>query len=221
MPNGEAGRPKRGLAGEKGAVMVMAATYVTLLLLVAGAVLDFGRAHLYRALLQSAVDAGALAGALEVIPMVELSVPRWEYDEYDCWDAVQRRWETCSRWVRIEPATIAGPERQLLIEGRWWQQVQPYCRWPLRCDRRYLIIREWIILPPSAADAAREGFARNARWPAGAYGATLENLTVRTDPVRAEVSASATLTTPTVFLKLIGVDQLRLTRSGTARPVRR
>lgn len=206
---------------ERGAVMVMAAAYLTLFLLVTGLALDFGRAHLYRTMLQSAVDASALAGALEVIPMVELSVPRWEHEDYDCWDQAANKYATCSRWISTSPAVISGPEYDLLVRGEWWGQVQPQCSYPHRCNRRYQITREWIVMPPTTSDAARAAFGLNVKWPAGSFGARLGNVAVHTDPVKAEVTTTATLSTPTVFLKLIGIDTLEFTRTGSAQPVRR
>lgn len=55
--------------------MALTAIAMVLLLLFAGLALDFGRTHLLRAQFQTALDAAALAGALEVIPMVEIAIP--------------------------------------------------------------------------------------------------------------------------------------------------
>lgn len=200
--------------------MVMAAAYLTVFLLVTGLAFDFGRAHLYGTLLQSAVDASSLAGALEVIPMVELSVPRWRYQSDECWDSGRQEWYDCGGWERTSTARISGSEFDL-YPNAWWDKVQPSCRYPYRCDKRYSIEREWIVMPPSSDTVARHAFDLNAKWPTGSFGATVEKVTVRTNTATAEVTTTATLSTPTAFLKLIGIHRLEFTRTGTGKPVRR
>ncbi|MFZ5816697.1 MAG: pilus assembly protein TadG-related protein [Bacillota bacterium] len=140
------------LRNQRGGTMVILSVVLTALLLFAGLVLDLGRAHLLRAQLQTAVDAGALAGAMEVTP------------------------------------TAADP------------------------------------LPASEARcraAVRQAVQVNATWPEGRRGTVMESLEVEIDRRSITVKVSATLRLPTHFLRLIGVKQLRLSRSATATPVRR
>lgn len=59
------------LKDDQGSVLAFAAMVFTVLLLLAGLVIDFGRAYLVQAQLQAAIDAAALAGAGEVMLKVE------------------------------------------------------------------------------------------------------------------------------------------------------
>lgn len=131
----------RWLRDDRGATMAIVAVALTGLLLCAGLALDFGRAHLLQAQLQTAVDAGALAGALQVAPMVET--------------------------------------------------------------------------------AAREALLLNATWPGGSHGARLEGVDITVNRESHSVTVTATLRLPTHFLRLVGIQEMRLTRSGSAAPVRR
>jgi hypothetical protein len=194
------------LQGERGAAMVIVALGLTGLLLFAGLALDLGRGHLLQAQLQTAVDAGALAGALQVIPMLSLEVDRWL--------AVEDRREP------VSPAEATGPWAELIGQGKWRQVTAEPCRWPHRCASDYRIVRAWPILMPGAEAAARETVALNAAWPGGPYGAVLESVDVRVDGAAASVKATATLRAPTHFLRLAGIPELRITRSSTAAPAR-
>lgn len=59
------------LTDDRGNILVFAAMVLMVLLLLAGLVIDFGRAYLVQAQLQAAIDAAALAGAGEVILKME------------------------------------------------------------------------------------------------------------------------------------------------------
>lgn len=211
---------RRLIQEEKGAAMLMAATTLTTLLLFAGLALDFGRAHLLKAQLQTAVDAAALAGALQVVPMVELSIVRWVAVEDWCRDPTSGTYYHCLRWEDTSPARVQGTHRDLVRLGRWLQAAGPQCQWPYSCDGSYRIVREWLILPESTLPAAEATFYMNSLWPASSQ-TRLERLNIRADHHKIEVTASATLSTPTTFLKLAGIRSLQLTRTGSAEPVRR
>lgn len=200
--------------------MVMAALSLTVLLLFAGLALDFGRAHLLRAQLQTAVDAAALAGALQVVPMVELSIPRWEAEDDTCTDPVTHREYTCRHWYATSPVDLEGPEWNLLNLGGWRSAAGAQCTWPFRCNSPR-IVREWLVLPPSTAGVAENTFYKNAAWPVGDFGARVDNLEIAIDPDKAQVTATAALTTPTSFLKLVGIQELHIARTGSAVPVKR
>jgi hypothetical protein len=206
---------------ERGAVMVMAAVSLTILLLFAGLALDFGRAHLLRAQLQTAVDAAALAGALQVQPMAEIAVDRWKATESSCWDPTSERNYPCLSWESTSPARATGRQFDLFHQGGWRSAIAAQCSWPYRCGNTYRIVREWLILPPSTQSVTEQAFYMNATWPPGPLGAAVHDLHVATNPTTAEVTATATLSTPTSFLKLVGISQLQFTRTGTAIPVRR
>ncbi|HYF78410.1 MAG TPA: pilus assembly protein TadG-related protein [Symbiobacteriaceae bacterium] len=206
----------------RGAVMVMAAASFTALLLFAGLALDFGRAHLLRAQLQTAVDAASLAGALQVVPMVQLRIDRWEWIHSICRDPVSGRQYDCSTWETTSPAIVEGPHWDLVYLGGWRNYTGGQCNWPYQCGTPH-IAREWAVLPESTAPVARNTFAQNASWPTGSLGPQVLDLTVtidRSKPVP-EVTATATMSMPTTFLKLAGIEQLQFTRSGTAAPVKR
>ncbi len=206
---------------ERGAVMVLAAVTLTILLLFAGLVLDFGRAHLLRAQLQTAVDAASLAGALQVVPMVELEVRRWRAYEEWCVDPVTEEQYRCLQWRRTSPARASGTQWELIHLGQWRQAIRSQCRWPYRCANRYTIVREWLVLPSSTVPMAENTFYLNANWPQGRLAPRVRRLRVTTNQARAEVTATATLSMPTTFLKLVGIRELEFTRTGTAVPVRR
>jgi hypothetical protein len=202
--------------------MVMAAASFTALLLFAGLALDFGRAHLLRAQLQTAVDAASLAGALQVVPMVELHIDRWVWDDQTCYDPISKKPYDCSTWERTSPAVVTGPHWDLVYLGGWRNYTGGQCNWPYQCGTPH-IAREWAVLPESTVPVARNTFAQNASWPTGSLGPQVLDLTVTVDrskPVP-EVTATATMSMPTTFLKLAGIEQLRFTRSGTAAPVKR
>ncbi|MDF2629916.1 MAG: putative Flp pilus-assembly TadE/G-like [Symbiobacteriaceae bacterium] len=202
--------------------MVMAATSFTILLLFAGLALDFGRAHLLRAQLQTAVDAASLAGALQVVPMVELRVDRWIWYQRTCNDPVSGKPHDCSYAEPTSPAVIIGAHWDLVYLGGWRNYAGGQCDWPYQCGTPH-IAREWAVLPESTVPVARNTFAHNANWPGGQLGPQVLDLTVQVDHTKQmpEVTATATMSMPTSFLKLVGIQQLQFTRTGTAAPVKR
>lgn len=210
----------RLLYDQKGATMVMVALALTILLLFAGLALDFGRAHLLRAQLQTAVDAGALAGALQVVPMVRLTVDRWKAAAKICTEPVTRGSYPCLDWQKVSPAEVSGTWRELIGQGRWKQAVTPFCRWPYRCAPDHTIAREWQVLPPTTEPVAREALLLNATWPGGSRGARLDEIEIQVDHSRVTVKATAALKVPTHFLRLVGITEMHLRRSGTATPIR-
>ncbi len=203
---------------EGGAVMVIAAVSFTVLLLFAGLALDFGRAHLLKAQLQTAVDAAALAGALQVVPMVEIDVERMHWEDRTCVDPKSKKAYDCSSWEWSSPARLSGPEWDLVRNEGW--RGSPSCTGRYWCQD-YTVVRQWLILPPTTIPVAEETFRENSVWPGGSHGATVRDLRVSMDQVKVEVTATATLTTPTSFLKLAGINELRMTTTGSAVPVRR
>lgn len=200
--------------------MVLTAAALTLLLLFAGLALDFGRAHLLKAQLQTAVDAAALAGALQVIPMVEISIRRYEASETWCKDPLTHVQYPCMDWDPASPVVLTGTQWDLLHLGLWRARAGAQCTWPYRCDS-YRIVREWLVLPPSAEPVAEGAFYRNATWPAGALAPTVDRPTVITDSREITVTAVARMQMPTTFLKLIGIREVSFERRGTATPVKR
>lgn len=203
---------------ERGAVMVMAAATLTILLLFAGLALDFGRAHLLRAQLQTAVDAASLAGALQVIPMVDLTIERMELVDRTCYDPVTKKPYDCPEWQWRQPIQLSGSEYDLLPD-RWLTVAGYQCAWPYSCHTMR-ITREWRLLPESTVPVSQNTFHQNATWPAGALGPQVQNLTITIDQAKAEVTARATMTMPTTFLRLAGISELTFTRKGSAEPVR-
>jgi|GEM_PF-5698741 len=210
----------RALREQGGAVTVFVAAAMMALLLFAGMALDFGRAHLLRAQLQTAVDAASLAGALQVVPMAELSITRWETYEDWCQDPVTQKPYRCMETRQAPNVTVSGTQWDLLHQNLWRQAAGGACLWPYNCTT-YRLAREWLVLPSDTDDVATAAFYQNARWQGGSSGAQVDGLTIGTDPLKAEVTATATLTTNTHFLKLVGIRELRLTRTGSAVPVRR
>lgn len=213
---------RRLVREERGAVMVLASVTMTILLLFAGLALDFGRAHLLKAQLQTAVDAGALAGALQVVPKVELEIDRWVIVDEWCTDPITRQPYLCSYWETASPARVYGTEWELIFQNRWLEAAGAQCYWPYRCDSVYRIVREELHMPPSTTPVAESTFYKNAVWPSGSHGARLTGPpAVQVNHAKAEVTVTAGLTTPTPFLKLVGIRELRVTRTGSAVPVRR
>lgn len=210
-------------ADERGAVMVVAAAALTALLLFAGLALDFGRGHLLRAQLQTAVDAAALAGALQAVPMAELQVSRWVAETEECTDPITRKPYRCVSWSNASPVTVSGAERYLIRQGGWRTATAGDCSWPYRCSPTYSVERRWLQLPAddSIRQVARSTFYENARWPGGSAGPQVQQLEVSADPLKTEVTATASLTMPTTFLRLAMIDHLQITRTGSAVPVRR
>jgi len=200
--------------------MVMAAFTFTILLLFAGLALDFGRAHLLRAQLQTAVDAASLAGALQVVPMVELRISRLREVEYTCPDPVTGAPSDCVRWVRASDVLLEGTELDLLIQNHWRLRAGSRCTGSYSCDPP-TVEREWLVLPATTVPVAESTFAKNAQWPGGRLKPQVLNLRVTTNAAKAEVTATANMVMPTTFLRLVGIDELRFTRSGSAVPVRR
>lgn len=211
----------RKRSGEQGAVMVLAAVTLTLLLLFAGLALDFGRAHLLRAQLQTAVDASSLAGALQVIPYAELEIGRWEAVTDICYDPITKKPYSCRSWERVAPARVSGTEWQLLYQNGWRAAAGAQCQWPYRCDGNPQIVREWLVLPPSTVAVAENTFYENATWPGGNFAPRITELAVTIEASEAQVTTTATITVPTSFLKLVGLRQLTISRTGSAIPVRR
>jgi hypothetical protein len=211
---------KRLRSEQSGAVMVIAAVALTSLLLFAGLALDFGRAHLLKAHLQTAVDASALAGALQVVPMVELQSDRWQAVEAWCTDPVSKKNYLCLSWEWTSNAQVSGTEWDLIRKDGWQAAMGAQCSWPYRCVDDYTIVRDWLVLPPSTHTIAEQTFHKNQTWPGGSHGVKLESLQVFSDPIKVEVTTVASLSTPTSFLRLIGINQLRVTRTGSAIPIR-
>lgn len=206
---------------ESGAVMVIAALSLTTLLLFAGLALDFGRAHLLRAELQTAVDAAALAGALQVVEMVSLESDRWREVEQECYDPTSGKPYICYDLVEASPARASGTKSDLVRSGGWRREMRPACQGRYICSDNYRVVREWLLLPDSTAGVARQTFLRNAVWPGGSGGAEVQGIEIQVDQSRTEVTATATLRAPTTFLKLAGISYLQIHRTGTAIPVRR
>jgi hypothetical protein len=206
---------------ERGGVMITTAVAFLALLLFAGLALDFGRAHLLRAQLQTAVDASALAGALQVVPMVAIERDRYRLVEESCTDPVTGLPYNCSHWEKASPAKAEGTERYIKRERGWERETAAQCGHPFRCND-YRVVRDWLVLPVSTEPTAREAFGKNESWPAnGSLGATLESVAVGINQSKAEVTTTATIRIPTSFLRLIGIKELRFTRKGSAIPVRR
>jgi hypothetical protein len=210
---------RRSLRDQRGGVMIITAVAFLTLLLFAGMALDFGRAYLLKAQLQTAIDASSLAGALQVVPMWEIERSRWELIEETCTDPTTKEPYTCSHWERVSPARYSGPERE--IRRNWERLTADQCSSPYRCDRPYRVVREWLVMPASTEPTARSAFAKNEAWPTGALGVTVEGVSVSVDRAKAEVTTTAVIRVPTTFLKLIGIRELRFTRKGSAVPVRR
>jgi len=206
---------------EQGAVMVVAAATLTILLLFAGLALDFGRAHLLRAQLQTAVDAAALSGALQVVPMVEVEAARWVAEDDWCTDPVTRKLYSCRSWSSTTAVRATGTERNLLRQQGWRQAMAEQCRWPHRCADDYRIVQQWQILPSTTPAVSVDTFLRNTTWPGGSLRPRVSAPAVTVDAQKVEVTVSATMTMPTAFLKLVGIGELKFTRAGSAVPVRR
>jgi hypothetical protein len=203
----------RLLRRERGAAMVLAAMTVTVLVLIAGLALDFGRIHLLRTHLQTAVDAASLAGALQAVPVVDIRVTRRYATE--CLDPISGEWYEC--WEDTSPVVLTGPWARL-VRDRGYRR-EPACTYPYRCsfDR---ILRQWWDMPPSAEPVARDTFWQNAVWPVtGPLGPQVQYLEVEVNTAEAEVTATAGLRAPTTFLRLAGIDHLDFVRSGSAAPV--
>lgn len=201
----------------RGGVLVTTAVAFLALLLFAGMALDFGRAHLLKAQLQTAIDASALAGALQVVPMRAIARDRWLRIDETCPDPVTKKPKICSRWEQVSPATAEGRKRDL-INGGAERATASQCADPYRCGR-VVVTREWIVLPSSTEPMAREAFDKNKAWPVGALGATVEGVRVTIDHAKTEVTTTATIHIPTTFLRLVGITELRFTRHGSAQPV--
>jgi hypothetical protein len=206
---------------QQGVVMVLAAVSLSILLMFAGLALDFGRAHLLRAQLQTAVDAAALAGSLEVIPMVTIEVPRLKWTDRTCYDPITQEPYDCSSWRRTTPARVSGTEWDLFWQDHWRARVASQCNDPYQCADYYNVVRRWLDLPPGTRAVAENAFNLNATWPGGSSGIRITKLEVDTVPTRGEVTATATMVVPTSFLRVAGIAQLTLNRTGTAVPVRR
>jgi len=212
---------KRLRKDTRGATLVMTAMAMSALFLFAGLALDFGRAYVLKAQLQTAVDAAALAGALQVIPMAELSINRRRAVETECWDPVSGTYYDCLDWRDTSSVRVTGTQWELIAQKKWKQAAGDSCTWPFRCTG-YKTVREWLVLPNSTVPTAENTFHQNERWPSGgALSARVEGLSVTVNHARAEVTASARMTTPTTFLKLVGIQELSFERKGTATPVKR
>lgn len=199
--------------------MVTTAVAFLALLLFAGMALDFGRAHLLKAQLQTAVDASALAGALQVVPMRAIARDRWLRIDETCLDPVTKKPSLCSHWERVAPATAEGRVQDLKGDGAL-RATASQCADPYRCGS-VRITREWLLLPDSTEPMARTAFDKNKSWPIGRLGATVEGVSVTIDRAKAEVTTTSTIRIPTTFLRLVGITELRFTRHGSAQPVHR
>jgi hypothetical protein len=76
-------------------------------------------------------------------------------------------------------------------------------------------------MPDSAVPVAQSAFQKNATWPGGNLGPHVGAVAVSINQAKVEVTAQATMTMPTTFLKLVGIHELHFQRTGTAVPVRR
>lgn len=204
---------------KRGGVLVTTAVAFLALLLFAGMALDFGRAHLLKAQLQTAVDASALAGALQVVPMVAIARDRWYLVDETCTDPVTKKPYNCSYWESTSPATAEGRERYMKRQRGWEIETSGQCSGSYRCGSYYLT-REWLVMPESTEPMARDAFGKNQSWPVGRLGATVEGVSVAIDRPKAEVTTTSTIRIPTTFLRLVGITELRFTRHGSAKPIR-
>lgn len=207
---------------QRGASLVMTAIFLFILLLFCGLALDYGRAYLLRAQLQTAVDAAVLAGALQAEPWVEIVVRRWRWRqvwEY-CWDPEREEWYRCGyHWERRRAdVTLEGNENALLYREEWRELVD--CSWPYQCLEPPEVTREWIILPDDAGDWARQAFLRNADWPDGPGGVNLRELWFGTNPDAGAVMARARAALPTTLLRLVGIGEVEVVRQAEAEPFR-
>jgi len=197
--------------------MVVAAVAFTVLLLFAGLALDFGRAHLLRSELQTALDAAALAGALEVVPMATIERDRWVASEATCTDPVTGLNYPCLAWSSTSPATATGTESQVLKNNAWLAATAAQCAYPYRCGT-YRVVKQWQEMPPSTSAKAQEAFQTNARWQR--QDVQVSGFRVEVNAVTHEVTTTATMTMPTSFLRLVGMSALTFTRTGGATPTR-
>lgn len=219
-----AGLPRRAghAESEQGATLVLVAIYVSLLLVLAGLALDFGRGHLLRAQLQTALDAAVLAGSLQAEPWATITVERrrWYRVRDYCWDPEREEWYHCGyhwEWERAD-FSLTGTEAALVWRQEWRESRD--CQWRYEC-LGFTIDAAWVELPDDAVDVARDVFGRNATWPRGRVGAIIRELEIGADPNAARVTGRATLAMPTTFLRLAGVDEIEVSRSAAAEPVRR
>lgn len=206
-----------------GAAMVLLAISLMTLLLVTGLALDYGRAHLLRAQLQTALDAATLAGALQATPWVEITVRRryWYRATDYCYDPDNGIFYPCGahwEWRDASVPGLVGREYDLLPDG-WRRRVD--CAWRYECLGAQ-VDRAWIELKPDAYDWARDAFRRNADWPQGPAGVRVRDFWIGPDPGgRPWVAGRAVLAFPTSFLRLVGIGEVAVFRTAAAEPVRR
>lgn len=208
---------------QRGAAMVMTAIYLSTLLLFIGLALDYGRAHLLRAQLQTALDAATLAGALQSDSWVEITVLRRQWYKVTdwCWDPDNGDYYRCgSHWEyrNADVCCIKGLEQDLLPAG-WRGRVD--CNWTYDCLGPR-VDRAWLVMRDSAYDWARDAFARNATWPQGSGGVALREFWVGPDPGgQTRLAGKAVVALPTSFLRLAGITEIPVSRTAAAEPVRR
>lgn len=200
--------------------MVLMVVFLFTLLLFGGLVLDYGRAHLLRSQLQTALDAGALSGALDSEPWIHIKVLRWRWHrvwEY-CWDPVEEEEYICGWHWDETPAHVEleGREEDIWWYDRWRSMVS--CAWPYTCGREPEVLRRWIVMLDDAAWEAEHTFRLNATWPDRV---NLKAFAVGTSPDSTAVEVEATLGLPTTLLRLVGIHEITVQRRAAAVPVRR
>lgn len=206
VPSG--GNVWQRLQSESGIVLPLVALTLLVMVLVAALTTEIGAAILQREHLQTAVDAAALAGALNAEPWLAAEVLRSRLVCQQVADQKGNLVPSCS-WS-YETVQLTG--RQSVLTRSW--AAQAGCDtggWT--CTSRPQVIRRWITFPSGTAQVVTDTFWANVP--------SRSDLTVSPPQVRlaaesATVTVSTTAALRTHLLRVVGIPSLPLQRVSTA-----
>jgi len=193
---------------QRGVVIPLAAITLAAMILVAALAVEVGAAILQREHMQTAVDAAALAGALNAEPWLAIRVDRSRHlcEEVPDEKGVLQR----SCWWEYDSVNLTGRQEELV--GTW--PARAGCGsggWS--CPGSPEVLRRWVEFPADTQRVVEAAFWANAPVRADA---TIDMPEIRAVASSASVTVSASGTLRTRLLRLAGVASLGLHRSGRA-----
>lgn len=196
----------RRIKKQDGIVLPLVAVFLIVLILLAALSTEAGTRILTSERLQVAVDAAALAGALNGQPWLEVAVDRSHKECSYTRDLKGNILTHC--WWQYDTVTLSGQE-SVLVKS-WAAQAGCGAGW--RCAAHPRVLRRWVVFPADTVRVAQSAFWADAPARSGLSIAAPE-IQVGGDGT-VQVRASAVLQTH--LLRLAGVQTFRLARTGQA-----
>lgn len=146
-----------GRTGQRGATLVWVTGAMLVMLLIAGMAIELGRALVERERLKTASEAGVLAGALQAIPWIQVTVPQSRYDCTTSPGPDGKPKQDCQWDYRDIP--LRGPEADVVPN---WRSMAG-CGDGWTCPRAPTINCRGVTFPGGTQAVMTDAFERNTR----------------------------------------------------------